>query len=66
MTFEEWANRTFGSNFTIEEPITYFRMGAAWESAQKEIAEWIEPQRNDIPATGSEFSAAILLHIAGR
>lgn len=39
MTFEEWADRTFGSNFINEEPITYFRMSAAWDNAQNEERE---------------------------
>ena len=34
MTFEEWADRTFGSDFQMEETLTYFRMSAAWENAQ--------------------------------
>ncbi len=59
MTFSEWANTTFGSDFMMDDPLTYFRMSAAWENAQKEIANWIEPQRNDIPATGNEFAEAI-------
>ena len=59
MTFTEWAEQTFGSEFINEEPLTYFRMSAAWEKAQKELADWIEPQRNDIPATGKEFAVAI-------
>lgn len=37
MTFEEWADRTFGIAFKDDEPITYFRMSAAWEKAQKEL-----------------------------
>lgn len=63
MTFDEWVNVTFGENFANNEPITYFRMSAAWGNAQKEntedIAAWIESQRNDMPATGSEFAAVI-------
>lgn len=26
---------------------------------KEDIANWIEPQRNDVPATGEEFAAAI-------
>ena len=33
------------------------RIGA--EKEREEIAKWVEPQRNDIPATGIEFAAAI-------
>jgi hypothetical protein len=33
---------------------------AACVAAEREsIAAWIEPQRNDVPATGKEFAAAI-------
>jgi hypothetical protein len=39
MTFEEWADRTFGSNFMEEDPLTYFRMSAAWEKAQENQIE---------------------------
>ena len=39
MTFEEWTDRTFGSNFQNEEMLTYFRMNAAWENAQNEERE---------------------------
>jgi hypothetical protein len=35
MTFEEWADRTFGEAFKEEETLTYIRMSAAWEVATK-------------------------------
>ena len=33
MNFEQWADRTFGSEFKEEETLTYFRMNAACEAA---------------------------------
>ena len=32
---------------------------AAYARGVADIADWIEPQRNDVPATGAEFAAAI-------
>lgn len=36
---------------------------AMWETVaavlREKIAVWVEPQRNDVPATGAEFAAAI-------
>lgn len=34
-------------------------VAAAYARGVADIADWIEPQRNDIPATGAEFAAAI-------
>ena len=34
-------------------------MRDAINAEREKIAAWIEPQRNDIPATGAEFAAAI-------
>ena len=32
MTFEEWADRTFGKEFKDEDSIAYCRMSAAWDA----------------------------------
>jgi hypothetical protein len=30
--FEKWANHTFGTEFKVDETLTYFRMDAAFEA----------------------------------
>ncbi len=36
----------------------------AIEAERERIASWLEMQRNDIPATGAEFAAALRAHRA--
>ena len=41
ISFEEWIKDKFGSDFMQEEPLTYFRMQAAWNSASPPKREWV-------------------------
>lgn len=57
MTFEEWVDRTFGEDFKMEDSLTYFRMSAAWERAQKEATDTI----TQLAAERAELAEAIRL-----
>ena len=41
ISFEEWIKDKFGLDFMQEEPLTYFRMQAAWNSATPPKREWV-------------------------
>ena len=61
MTFEEWTDRTFGSNFQNEEMLTYFRMSATWETAQdderEKCASLLEISNSELLLMSGEMSA---------
>jgi hypothetical protein len=50
----------FGIGYS-EAALTLFERFAQLvaEQEKESIAAWVEPQRNDIPATGAEFARAI-------
>ena len=47
ISFEEWIKDKFGSDFMQEEPLTYFRMQAAWNSAAPPKREWVGITKED-------------------
>jgi len=61
MTFEEWADRTFGETFKEEETLTYFRMNAAWEVA---AADEIDRLRYALKIAAKTFQEYAEIHAA--
>lgn len=52
MTFDKWADRTFGSDFKEDETLTYFRMSAAWDAGREEQKAAIVSKLLDLGALG--------------
>lgn len=54
-----WRSRLWADLFSAEQKAYETEAQAVAAVVREQVAAWIEPQRNDVPATGAEFAAAL-------
>jgi hypothetical protein len=57
--FNQWWNDELSPGNPYSKDTAIWWAWEGWQAATSHIAKWIESQRNDIPATGGEFAAAL-------